>query len=191
MVKELELIKLAQKGDRTAFRELVEHHKRDIYYTALNMTGCHQDADDISQEVFIKMYNSLGSFRGTSKLSSWLYRITVNCYLDRTKLKSRSSQEFLEGCNLEEYENGNTDNPETYIESAQINTDVENALKNITRNERAVFVLRHYMDLPLKEIAEIRNVSTGTVKSLLFRAIRKLRKELSFYSKEILPEKSK
>ena len=93
------LIKKAQNGDMNAFRDLVEHYKKIIFYFAYDLTGNHHDAEDLSQEVFIKMFRSLQEFRGEAKLSSWLYRIAVNTWISYTRTgsyKLRASQEPIE-----------------------------------------------------------------------------------------------
>lgn len=174
-------------GDNNAFLELVGQYKKKIYYLAYDITGDHQEAEDISQEVFIKMYRSLKNFRRDAKMSSWLYQITVNASIDSLRKKSskpkRSIDEFDQLNIQESLTTGRAHNsdPVSSAESSQIQIYISQALQKITQKERAVFVMRHYNDLKLGEIAEILNVTIGTVKSLLFRAIKKLRKELSSY----------
>ncbi|MGD8536048.1 MAG: RNA polymerase sigma factor [Candidatus Aminicenantes bacterium] len=174
-------------GDHTAFHELVGQYKKKIYYLAYDITGNHQEAEDISQEVFIKMFRSLKKFRRDSKMSSWLYQITVNASIDTLRKKSskpkRSIDEFDHLYIQEGLTTGRAHNfdPVSSAESSQIQNHISQALQKITPKERTVFVMRHYNDLKLNEIAEILNVTIGTVKSLLFRAIKKLRKELSSY----------
>jgi len=174
-------------GDHTAFHELVGQYKKKIYYLAYDITGHHQEAEDISQEVFIKMFRSLKNFRRDAKMSSWLYQITVNASIDSLRKKSskpkRSIDEF-EQISIQEQLLGGTAqslDPQRSAESSQIQNHIYQALQKISPKERTVFVMRHYNDLKLNEIAEILNVTIGTVKSLLFRAIKKLRKELSSY----------
>jgi len=191
MDDERKLVQRARSGDRSAFREIVNRHKRNIYYLALSMTANHHDAEDISQEVFIKAFRSLKGFRGKSQLGSWLYRIAVNACLDRKKAKFPTVLDYCESGVLDEAGNGagaggaQQDNPELHVEAVQIARHIEEALKSLTVRERTVFILRHYNDLPLKDVAEILSISIGTVKSLLFRAVKKLQKELLFYQKEI------
>lgn len=174
-------------GDHTAFHELVGQYKKKIYYLAYDITGNHQEAEDISQEVFIKMFRSLKKFRRDAKMSSWLYQITVNASIDTLRKKSskpkRSIDEFDHLYIQEGLTTGRAANfdPVSSAESSQIQNHISQALQKITPKERTVFVMRHYNDLKLNEIAEILNVTIGTVKSLLFRAIKKLRKELSSY----------
>ena len=176
-------------GDQAAFHELVGRYKKKIFYLAYDITGDHQEAEDISQEVFMKMYRSLKTFRRDAKMSSWLYQITVNTSIDSLRKKSskpaRSIDEFDPSFVQAELPAGGSGayalNPVLSTESAQIQEHISQALKKISARERTVFVMRHYNDLKLHEIAEILNITIGTVKSLLFRAIKKLRKELSTY----------
>lgn len=197
MKEEQLLIRRSRNGDRSAFRMIVEYHKKSVYYLALSMTGNHHDAEDISQEVFLKLYQSLNKIRGKAKLSTWLYRVTVNTCINKKRKKSLAAMKLQENYIIDEmgnkqnYEGYQSRNPEQYTESRRINMHIENALKRITHKERTVFVLRHYRDLPLKEIAGILSIAEGTVKSTLFRAIKKLQKELSFYTKEIEMENTK
>ena len=186
------LIKQAQNGDRNAFRELVERHKRNVYFLALDLSGNRQDAEDISQEVFIKAYHSLIKFRGESKLSSWLYRITVNCFMD-----SRRKQQVLKTVSIHN-DLGEETKPETHalldehapdpVELSQtsgLQKHIQIALNRLSPRERSVFVLRHYQELPLKEIGNMLDIAEGTVKALLFRAIKRLQKELAFYQADL------
>jgi RNA polymerase sigma-70 factor (ECF subfamily) len=174
-------------GDHTAFHELVGQYKKKIYYLAYDITGNHQEAEDISQEVFIKMFRSLKKFRRDAKMSSWLYQITVNASIDSLRKKSsklkRSIDEFDQLHIQEGIASSGAHNfdPVISTESSQIQNHISQALQKISPKERTVFVMRHYNDLKLNEIAEILNITVGTVKSLLFRAIKKLRKELSSY----------
>jgi RNA polymerase sigma-70 factor (ECF subfamily) len=177
-------------GDHAAFHELVGRHKKKIYYLAYDITGDHHEAEDISQEVFIKMYRSLKTFRRDAKMSSWLYQITVNASIDSLRKKSSRQatpisefdrlniQESLAASKVSAFD------PLRSTESSQIQNHISQALKKISPKERTIFVMRHYNDLKLGEIAEVLGITIGTVKSLLFRAIRKLRKELSSYGSD-------
>lgn len=174
-------------GDRSAFQALVERHKKKIYFLAYDVVGNHHDAEDISQEVFIKMFRSLKTFRRDAKMSSWLYQITVNTSIDHLRRKSskpHKSMDDLDKTNFQEKLAGSKNaaiDPEQSAEAVIMQNRVSQALQKVSPRERSVFVMRHYNELKTREIAEILNVSQGTVKALLFRAVRKLRKELSFY----------
>jgi len=184
------LIDRLSSGDQTAFYDLVGRYKKKIYYLAYDITGDHHEAEDISQEVFMKVYRSLKTFRRDAKMSSWLHQITVNASIDSLRRKSgRHAKASGELDNISTQENlvasgSHNLDPARSTESFQIQGRISQALQNISPRERSVFVMCHYNGLKLKETAEILNVTIGTVKSLLFRAIRKLRKELSPFMHE-------
>ena len=194
MQEERNLIELAQNGDIGAFRKLVERHQKQIYYLAFDLTGNKQDAEDLSQEIFIKMFHSLKKFRGDSKLSSWLYRVTVNSWVNENRKGSgrlRKVQEPLEEDLVQDHVNGighQVADPEKEAESALLNKHLRKAFEVLSPRELSVFTLRHYHDLKMTEIGKILNLSVGTVKSLLFRALQKLRRELSSFRNGGWPE---
>jgi RNA polymerase sigma-70 factor (ECF subfamily) len=186
---DIHLVKRANSGERNAFNEIVETNKKKVFYLAYDLTGSTEDAEELSQEVFLKAYKSLKKFKGEASLSSWLYRITLNAFLDRKrKLSFRFEREKKQ---LDEYdgpvshinENGAplsiNRKPEEYTESQQIQAHVDAALEHLTPKEKAVFVMRHYQGMPGKKVGELLSISEGTVKSLLFRAIKKLQQKLA------------
>lgn len=194
MIEENGLIQRARNGESAAFRELVERYQKKIYYFSLDLTGNHHDAEDLSQEVFIKAFRSLDGFRGEAKFSSWLYRIAVNTRINQSRKKAYTAmkaQENLDTINWETYSGTNASgNPEEQAHASLIQKHIDEALNALSVRERCVFVLRHYDDFPLAQIAEIMSVKLGTVKSTLFRALTKLRKELAFYRDESVLEKT-
>jgi RNA polymerase sigma-70 factor (ECF subfamily) len=172
-------------GDPAAFYDLVGRYKKKVYYLAYDITGDHHEAEDVSQEVFMKVYRALRTFRRDAKMSSWLHQITVNASIDSLRKKSgkfAKSSDGLDGVSSRENllaSGAHNFDPVQNIESVQLQNRIAQALMKISPKERSVFVMCHYNGLKLMETAEILNVTVGTVKSLLFRAIRKLRKELS------------
>ncbi len=191
MNEEQVLVQRARNGEMGAFRELVERYKKKIYYLSLDLTGNHHDAEDLSQEVFIKAYRSLKDFRGEAKFNSWLYRITVNTCISQRRKKSVAAmtlQEDFDSDSTPQYfsKSESIQNPERSAEAGLMQLHIENALQQLTPRERSVFVLRNYNDMSLKEIAQILKIKEGTVKSMLFRAIQRLQKKLAFYKREIL-----
>lgn len=192
---ELSIVQSSPEIDPVSFRELVESHKKNVYYLALDLTGNHHDAEDLSQEVFIKAFRAMKDFRGDAKWSSWLYRITVNTYIDEKRKKTHQLVPIPEEHSEEEevhtsgYLSDPRSNPQRDLESKAIQKHIEEAMQKLTPRERSVFVLRHYNDLILKEIGEVLNISEGTVKSLLFRAIKRMQKELAFYRPDAGREK--
>ena len=185
MTDEHELIAGLARGDRAAFRELVETHKKKVYFLALDMVGNPVDAEDVSQEVFLKVFRSFDTFRQGAKLGSWLYRITYNACIDhlrkRASIPEPMEDEALEaGFRSHPQVSGPREatDPAKAAEHAQLRERIERALETVSPQERAVFLLRHHEDLALGDIAEAMGLSVGSVKSYLFRAVRKLRKEL-------------
>ncbi|MBE0712513.1 MAG: sigma-70 family RNA polymerase sigma factor [Candidatus Aminicenantes bacterium] len=181
---ERSLIKGMARGDRAAFREFVEQYKKKVYYLALDMVGNAVDAEDISQEVFLKVFRSFATFREGAKLSSWLYRVTYNASIDHLRRKKFVPEpvgdEILESRSLDGagLPHGGAVDPAAAAESSQLQAQIARALEKVSPQEKAVFLLRHYDDLMLKDIASSLGLSIGSVKSYLFRAVRKLQKEL-------------
>ena len=186
MTEEQNWIKKAQVGDREAFRKLVEIYQRQLFAFAYDLTGNFQDAEDLSQEVFLKMWRKLDTFRIEAKLSSWLYRIAMNTFIDRSRSKNarvHKMKDDLEDRKLAkaDYRDGEPFmNPEAQTEANWMQEQVKRALDALTPKERIIFTLRHYQDLKMSDISDRLGVTTGTVKSLLFRATKKLQKELAF-----------
>lgn len=191
VTEERELISRAQNGDMNAFRQLVEQHRRNVYYLALDLSGHPQDAEDLSQEVFIRAFRFLGNFRGDAKFGSWLYRITVNSYIGNRRKKRMPAVPLQNpnshiGADPESYlADTATASPEDTTAAGDIQQHIRRALKQLSPRERAVFVLRHYCEMPLRDIAETLDIAEGTVKSLLFRAIKRLQKALAFYKPDL------
>ena len=170
------------------FREVVELHKRDLYKWALRLTGNHHDAEDLSQEVFIKVHAGLAKFRGEAGVKTWIYRIAVNTYLNKRRKKALSFMKLQDNFDDALLVNGATDGvfqrelqgTDATAESKSTRGLVDQALKHLSRKEQMAFVLRHYNELSIKEVASAMQVAEGTVKSLLFRAVQKLRERLAF-----------
>lgn len=189
---ELLLIDRARNGEMTAIRDLFELSKLNVYRLAYDLLGNRQDAEDLSQDVFLKAFRSLSAFRGDSKWTTWLYRITVNTCLDfrekRSKMKIAANQQSDGEEMVNEIESAAIP-PDSTAGATMIQRDIEKALNLLTPRERSVFVLRHYHDQPLKSIAESLNVTEGTVKTLLFRAVRRLQDELAIYRADVGAER--
>jgi RNA polymerase sigma-70 factor (ECF subfamily) len=174
-------------GDLDAFRALVEEYKRKIYFIAFDIVGDHQEAEDVSQEVFIKIYRALPKFRKDAKMSSWIYQITTNACIDVIRRRKSRPQVQLEDWGDSPLHGGvlggasGREDPERSAEASLLRRRIDSALHRVSPRERVVFVMRHFNDFKICEIAEALAVSDGTVKSLLFRALRKLRKELKIH----------
>ncbi len=172
------------RNDPRAFRELVERYKKKVYFLALDMAGNPVDAEDISQEVFLKVHRSFATFRRGAKLGSWLYRVTYNAAIDHLRSRGAAPEpvedEVLESRSREgaAVAQSRSSDPVAAAEASQLQARITKALEKVSPQEKAVFQLRHYDDLMLKDIASTLGLSIGSVKSYLFRAVRKLQKEL-------------
>jgi len=158
-----------------------------VYYLAYDLTGNHQDAEDLSQEVFIKMYNSISKFRGEAKLSTWLRKITVNLYLDMKRSKLYKSQKMQDSLEEKEFE-FNTMQTEANAENKTdiniLSAKIKSSLYKLSPKEKSIFIMRHYQEMKISEISDSMNIAVGTVKSLLFRSVQKLQQSLAPYRRE-------
>jgi len=164
-------------GDETAFRELVEAYKRKFYGLAFEYTRNHADAEDVSQVAFIKVFRSISTFKKGSSLNSWLYRIVVNTAIDHIRKRAFFPADYAEFDGGEAAPAGQ--DPARRAEAILLRVKIDAALDAVSERERAAFLLRHDHGLSMQEIAEVLEVSAGSVKSYLFRSARKLQKELS------------
>lgn len=167
------------------FRELVETHKRRMYYLALDLTGNHHDAEDLSQEVFIKAHRYLDSFRGDASVFSWLYRIAVNTYLNKRRKKAVRFMELQEDFDRTSDETGALPDTDERTERRMMQQHINASLDVLSDRERAAFVMKHYQHMTIKDVADAMDIAEGTVKSMLYRAVRKLRDELKFYRDDL------
>lgn len=183
-IDENKLVQLLYQGDVAAFEQLVERYKKKVYFLAFDILGDHHEAEDISQEVFIKVFRFIKKFRKDAKLSTWIYQITVNTSIDVVRKRSKRSHLLMDDQQLESFDNSLAENrgdrhgPEYKTELALFQRHIEKMLDKITPKERSAFVLRYYNELKVGEIAEVLSVSSGTIKSLLFRARKKLQQHL-------------
>lgn len=179
-----ELITLILQGDKDSFRILVERYQQLVFRTCMGFMHNREDAEDLTQDVFIQVYRSLSRFRGESAFSTWLYRIAVNASLNRLR---RSPVKMIFEA-LDRYTISvpviNEDDPEKILISREHAAWLRRAVNSLPKNQRTALILSQYEDLSQKEIAEIMMTSEGAVESLLFRAKRNLRKRLSAGSKK-------
>ncbi len=191
IIDDAQLIEKIKSGDKFAFRLLVEKYQKKLYFLALDLTGDHDDAEDLSQEVFIKMFRKIDQFRKESQVSSWLYRIAVNTFLNKKRIKILSiikpERKFSEQDKaLAELPDERSDGAtERQAASALLKKRIQTAILKLTEREKVVFILKHFHDYTIKEIAKDIDIAEGTVKSLLFRAIKKMQVALSPFKNEL------
>jgi len=180
------LIRAAQNGDHGAFEQLVRAYDQSVLRLAMNLLRSPEDARDVYQEAFLRVFRNLGGFRFDCSFHTWLYRIVTNICLDHLrKRKVRKEEpavvETAEGPldRMDSFEDAAARaNPERSMWNWQLRERIEGALHGPTPRERMVFELRHYQGLRLRNIGEMLGTTEEAAKNCLFRATRKMRSEL-------------
>ena len=174
---EAELIKAAAKGDQSAFSELVTAYERLVYNTAKSKVFSHEDAMDVSQEVFIKIWRSLPNWRGECRFATWIYKVCVNASLDflrrapeETESLSGRPDEDGEERPLEIADESVSASPESSLEQNETTMAVRRAIAKLPDDQRQIVVLRDIDGYTYDEIAEMLSLGLGTVKSRINRA---------------------
>jgi RNA polymerase sigma-70 factor, ECF subfamily len=185
------LVRKAQAGDRLAFDDLVRRYDRDVLRLALNLVHRSEDARDIYQESFLRVYRNLHRFRFECSFYTWLYRIVTNVALDH--LRRRTSRREDQAPVPEEAEGGTRDffdrqpepraaaNPEKRLLGQELGRQIQEAMSRLSPRERMVFEMKHYQGLRLRAIGDLLGTSEETAKNSLFRATRKLRASLDAF----------
>lgn len=166
-------------GNADEYEKLVLEYQKNVYNLALRMTGDPEDAADMAQEAFIKAYNSLSGYRGDSKFSVWLYRIVSNVCLDFLRAKKRRQTVSLsvtddDGEDTELDIADESQSPERIFERAMTRDAVRRGLAALTPEYRQILILRELQGMSYEEIATVLGLESGTVKSRIFRARKKL-----------------
>lgn len=183
-----ETIRSVLSGNRDDFRILVEKYQQRVFRLAMGFVHDREDAEDLTQEIFLNAWLSLAKFRGSSSFSTWLHRIAVNACLNHTRknkgtILDRISSFLGTEAVLTSEIPLTEDNPEEIIINKEHKEWVQRALGSLPENQRSAIVLSKYEDLPQKEIAEILNITEGAVEALIQRAKKNLREKLLSASK--------
>lgn len=173
--REAELVHRAQAGDRVAFEQLYRDNVGRVYALCFRMAGTADLAEELAQDVFVRAWQKLGSFRGESAFSSWLHPLTVNVALSERRSRRRRVARVMTTDDLTEFERPG---PPTRSDGPEAGFDLERALATLPPGARAVFVLHDVEGYKHGEIAERTGVATGTSKAQLHRARRLLREAL-------------
>lgn len=177
---EIEIIQNIQAGKTNEFKRLVEKHQSIVFRTALGFVHIKEDAEDLTQEVFIRVFQSLDSFRGNAEFSTWLYRITVNICLNHlNKNRGRGIIQFAEDMMQSLFNKaGVNKNPVEELIEVERETAIRNAIDSLPEKQRTTFILSKYDELSQKEIAQIMQISEGAVEQHLQRGKINLQKKL-------------
>lgn len=176
-------IKQVRKGDQNAFAEIVELYKDKVYQISYRMVGNRHEAEDISQEAFLRAYINIHSYDINKKFSTWLYRIATNLSIDR--LRKKKPDFYLdaevagaEGLTLYSQVAADGMLPEEKVESLELQETIQVAILKLPAKYRSVIVLKYIEELSLKEISEILDLPIGTVKTRIHRGREALRHQL-------------
>lgn len=169
-----ELAARFRAGERNvSFTMLVERYQKRIYLSARRLAGGdHDEADDIAQETFVKMYDALDGFRGEAKLYTWLYRIMMNAVIHRSRKKKTRNAVNVDDVSDTLVSNELT--PDGRMEKAETTRLIEEAIELLPPKQREVFLLRFYDELPYEEIAQAVGTSVGGLKANYFHAVKKI-----------------
>lgn len=178
---EVELVENIKKGDKDVFAIVVEKYSDRVFRTSIGFVHIKEDAEDLTQEVFVRIFRSIHNFKGDSELSTWIYKITVNTCINYVNTKNRFSLIDFAG-NLfhtahENYASADKNPEEKYTESERENA-IRRAIDNLPEKQRIAFVLSKYDEMPQKEIALIMQTSVGAVEQHIQRAKVTLQKKL-------------
>lgn len=176
-----ELLDSFKNGNQNAFNLIVRKYQKKVYWIIRKMVLDHDDADDITQEVFLKLYRSAGDFRGESKFFTYVYKIAVNFSLNHInknkKINMRKSD--IDNVNIRSLDIS----ADEEMNSKERTLILEEAIKSLPEQQRAVFNMRYYDNLTYEEISSIMNKSTGGMKANYFHAVKKLGKFLKNHNK--------
>ncbi|MCX7698871.1 MAG: sigma-70 family RNA polymerase sigma factor [Candidatus Goldbacteria bacterium] len=184
---EKELIRKIIKGEKEYFREIIKKYKNVIYNHSRNFLRNAQEAEDVTQEIFINIFNNLSRFRGDSKLSTWIYRITVNTCKNKLKQMKRLKANVVEEIDdendetrkiIEDIRENEEKEPDNIFKQKNLRNAIYENIKTLPAEQRTVIILRDIDGLSYEEIAKIMKISVPAVKSKLFRARENLRHKL-------------
>jgi RNA polymerase sigma-70 factor (ECF subfamily) len=172
------------KGDMAAMEQLIEIHQGRVLGTVYKMLGPHGDAEDITQQIFLRVWNSAGSYKETAKFTTWLFTITRNLVFNELRRRNRHPVSPLE---QEEHENhfqardAQTPGPDASLLESELQEAIQAAIEALPETQRMAVVLRRFEELSYEEIGDVLGLSVSAVKSILFRARAALRESLSKY----------
>lgn len=189
MTDELKLIKKAQKGDVSAFEQIITRYRSVVYSVSYRYAENQDDASDMAQEIFLKMFRTINSFQFKSRLSTWIYRVATNTCLDLLKKRRNSFSESAYSYDVGYEDSDGNQNfaevedtrfmPDKKAEEAETKDVINRAIGRLPDDYRTAVILRDIRGLSYEEIADITDCSVGTVKSRISRARKNLREILS------------
>jgi RNA polymerase sigma-70 factor (ECF subfamily) len=175
---ERELVEACRAGRPGAFDLIVERHRRAVYLLCYRFVSSHEDASDLSQDVFLRAFRGLRSFRGQSTLATWFYRIGVNVCLNRVGAKD-TLRKLSEPIETQQFVDVRAELPSDLMLKSERTARVRAAIAQLPRKQRATLILRTYHEMSHQEIADVLGSSVGAVKANFFHALGNLKKLLT------------
>ena len=176
-----ELIRLLKEGNGQAFTEITRLYQKGIFKVAYGFFRDRDDAMEIVQETFMRVYEKIDKFDNNSSFKNWIYRIASNLCVDyyrKFKGKKSHSRDISE---LDDIQTGDTVTPEEHLDRQNFKENLEESLQTLSKRQRMIFVMKHFNALKYREISDILNISVGTAKSLHHRAAKALKEKLAYY----------
>jgi len=167
---DLELVEAFRNGDLTGFNELVGRHQERVYWIARRVMGKHDDAADVVQDVFVRMFKALKGFRGDSEFSTWLYRIAMNVSLNA--IRAKRVKDFIRYDDT--IESRSEELPDAELLRNEYQTVLERAIQRLPPKQKLVFMMRYYDEMPYEEMAKLLKKSVGGLKANYFHALKKV-----------------
>jgi len=180
---EQHLITLAREGSHEAFRTLVERHMKQAYNVAYGFVGDHDDAADVAQEAFVRAHTSLGAFRGEADFGTWLHRIVFNLAMNQLRRRKVKAQREVD---VEHPAASSAGEDPPGAERGDMREHIERALHELPTLQRAVVILRHVDGLSTKQVSTILRCSEGTVKTHLYRGLKKMKEKLRYLREDFV-----
>ncbi len=192
-----QLIESIKNGDQAAFGLLLEKYQKRAYYFCLHLVSRPEDAEDLAQEGFVRVFKNIQAFRGTASFQTWFYQILLNLcrsYHRHRYLVNRFTFNFtqrdgedegmeqsLETCLSDQSLDGD---PQRLLHNEELKQQLEKALQTLPRQQKEIFTLKHFEELKISEIAGITGLAEGTVKTHLFRAVQRLQEILKEFKEQ-------
>jgi RNA polymerase sigma-70 factor (ECF subfamily) len=185
LTSETELIEQLKKGDEAAFRSIVEQWQDMVYNTILGIVQNETEAEDLAQDVFIKVFEKISSFKGDSRFSTWLYRIATTTALDHLRSKKRKKRfgflQSISGDGGETVQVADFHHPGVNLDNKERAAVLFKAIEALPENQKAAYTLHKLEGLSYRDVSEVLNTTVSAVESLMSRANQNLRKELETY----------
>jgi len=167
---DFELVEAFRNGDLTGFNELVRRHQERVYWIARRVVGKHDDAADVVQDVFVRMFKALKGFRGDSEFSTWLYRIAMNVSLNA--IRAKRVKDFIRYDDT--IESRSEELPDAELLRNEYQTVLERAIQRLPPKQKLVFIMRYYDEMPYDQMAKLLKKSVGGLKANYFHALKKV-----------------